>query len=156
MLRRNPAGLAALEEAFWAVSDPDSAKYGRHLSQHQITELVAAPSVRADRVLGWRHSAGVAAELNVHGDLVSARINAPAAEALLNTTLQLFRHRDRRDAPQILRASSPHVLPAGIREDVVAVVNLHEFPTGASWIHADHDPASAAVEADAHASAGSG
>jgi len=148
VLQRNATGLAALERAFWAVSDPDAAEYGKHISQRQITELVAAPAGAADRVLAWLRGADVAAEaeLNVHGDLVSVRMPAPAVESLLNTTLHYYQHRHRRDAPQILRASAPHSLPAAIRGDVAAVVNLHEFPTGASWIHAGHDPVSASAE----------
>ena len=43
VLRKTEAQRAALERAFWDVSTPSHPRYGQHLSQRDVTDLVAPP-----------------------------------------------------------------------------------------------------------------
>merc|ERR1719450_1863408 len=47
-----------LERVFWEVSDPDHANYGKHLSRDEVTELLAVPEERAERVRAYFVSQG--------------------------------------------------------------------------------------------------
>ena len=43
VLHKTEAQRAALERAFWDVSTPSHPRYGQHLSQRDVTDLVAPP-----------------------------------------------------------------------------------------------------------------
>ena len=62
VLRRDAAALAELEQTFWAVSDPTHARYGQHLSQADVTALVAPPAAALERTLAWLQAWRPAAE----------------------------------------------------------------------------------------------
>ena len=44
MLKHDDAKVAELERTFWAVSDPQSPRYGDFLTQAQVTERFAPPA----------------------------------------------------------------------------------------------------------------
>mmetsp|Transcript_36967 Transcript_36967/g.101754 ORF Transcript_36967/g.101754 Transcript_36967/m.101754 type:complete len:578 (-) Transcript_36967:397-2130(-) len=119
---------AALERVFWEVSDPKHFNYGKHLSLREVTELLAVPQERAERVLAYFVTAGATkASVSPNRDMISVTIPAAAAEAALRTRLHLFSHRERSHV-EILRASAGYALPADIARDVTMVGELLQFP----------------------------
>jgi tripeptidyl-peptidase-1 len=77
-----------LEEHLYAVSDPDSSRYGQHLSKGQVQDLAAPHPDAMIAVDNWLASKG----LDVHGlvrspslDWVKVKTSVQKAEELLNT-----------------------------------------------------------------------
>ena len=61
-----------LESVFWAVSDPDNERYGKHLSMEELTKLVGSDAADLDIVASWLKGAG-ATEISISQTKVSAR-----------------------------------------------------------------------------------
>jgi tripeptidyl-peptidase-1 len=95
VLRTDAAAHKKLEEEFWAVSDPGHARYGQHLSQREVTDIVANPR-GCDAVASWLTAGGaVAVRRTVHLDAVEADIDVASAAALLNATFYEYVHSTR-------------------------------------------------------------
>lgn len=90
-LKIHSRAAARLESAFWAVSDPDHADYGRHWSREAVRKLLS-PSTRhrasVDHFLA-RHNA---VDIDWEGELVEFVLAASDAGAAFNTSFQAFRH----------------------------------------------------------------
>jgi len=81
-----------LEANFWAVSDPDSERYGQHFSQAEVTSVVANSNAVTD-VTAWLMAGGARhARATVHKDAVEALIGAREAEQLLGAKFFEYRH----------------------------------------------------------------
>lgn len=61
-----------LESVFWAVSDPDNERYGKHLSMEELTKLVGSDAADLDIVASWLKGAG-ATEISISQTKVGAR-----------------------------------------------------------------------------------
>lgn len=128
VLRKTAAQHAALERAFWDVSTPSHARYGRHLSRGDVTELVAPPEPSVRRVVAWLRDHGAAAvKIGAHRDLLSVEIPARAAEDLFGARVDHYAHATL-DVPSICRSAAPYYLPAEMAALVALVGNLHHFP----------------------------
>eukprot|EP00937_MAST-01D_sp_MAST-1D-sp2_P001078 g1078.t1 len=130
VMRRDAARLAELERRFWAVSTPGSADYGRHLSQNDVTALVAPADSALERTLRWLRAGGAEGiDVSAHRDLVRLRISAPRAEALFNTELRVFRTGAGAGASATaVRATRPYALPAEVAAHVSLVDGLLRLP----------------------------
>ena len=129
LLRRAPSQLAALERAFWAVSDPSSPRYGAHLTQEQVTGIVAAPATTIAAVTGWLRDGGATTvRPNAHRDLISATLAADKAEALFGVALYTWRHATYAGVAPIVRAAAPYSVPASLAALLGAVDGLLRFP----------------------------
>lgn len=119
---------ADLERVFWEVSDPNHANYGKHLSRDQVTELLAVPQDRVDRIQQYLAGHGCT-DVNVEPqqDVVSVVCPASVIESALNTELHFFTHRDQADV-QIVRASQHYHLPDHMTRDISMVGELLQFP----------------------------
>jgi tripeptidyl-peptidase I len=129
LLHRAPSQLAALETAFWAVSEPSSPRYGAHLTQEQVTGIVAAPAATIAVVSGWLRDGGATTvRPNVHRDLISATLAADKAEALFGVALYTWRHATYAGIAPIVRASSSYSVPASLGGLLSGVDGLLRFP----------------------------
>ncbi|KAF8492103.1 tripeptidyl peptidase A [Gautieria morchelliformis] len=82
-----------LEEHLYAVSDPESPRYGQHLSKEQVQELVAPSSHGLSAVNDWLASMG----FDVNGlvrspsmDWLKIETTVKLAEEMLNTTYHVW------------------------------------------------------------------
>lgn len=117
-----------LERVFWEVSDPSHERYGKHLSIDEITQLLAVPPARAERVRSYFLSAGAKeATVSPNRDMISVTMPAEVAEASLQTRLHFFSHDEHQHA-RIVRASTGYALPASIAKEVLMVGELLQFP----------------------------
>ena len=92
-----------LEDAFWAVSDPRSAKYGQHLGIAEIKSLLAVPDAQVERVRQYFLGMGaLEATPSPFNDVLTLHMTASAAERALHTSIGQFDHRERTEA-SILR-----------------------------------------------------
>merc|ERR1719326_786075 len=119
---------ADLERTFWEVSDPKHANYGKYLSRDEITEMLAVPQDRLERIQEYL-AAHDCSEINVapNQDVVSVACPVSAIETALNTKLHFFTHQEHTDV-QIVRASQHYHLPEHMSRDVVMVGELLQFP----------------------------
>eukprot|EP00949_MAST-11_sp_MAST-11-sp1_P004644 g4644.t1 len=117
-----------LEETFWAVSDPKNPRYGKHLSLSDITELLAVPEERVERVKAFFLANGASAvEVAPNKDMLVVNIAASDAEKALQTDIHVFQHSERNEI-SIVRASSAYSLPAEVASEVLMVGELLQFP----------------------------
>lgn len=127
MMKHSAEQRAKLDEIFWAVSDPAHKAYGRHLSQDELTELMA-PSERAVAdVQKWLEMAGLKDHQTVpNRDMISVTGTVHQLEALLDTQFGKFRHAT--NNVQLHRITRPYSLPTHIAEHVSFVGNILRFP----------------------------
>jgi len=119
---------AELERVFWEVSNPELETYGRHKTMDDITQLLAVPEERVQRIQQYFVSAGAtAAVVAPNKDMITVSMPVPAAERALNTTIRLFTHKYHQDK-SLKRASAPYWLPADVAKDVIMVGELLQFP----------------------------
>jgi tripeptidyl-peptidase-1 len=119
---------AELEQTFWEVSNPKHANYGKYLSRDEVTEMLAVPQERVERIQEYLASGGCT-DINVapQQDVVSVSCPVSAVETALNTKLHFFSHQEHSDV-QIVRASQHYHLPDHMVDDVVMVGELLQFP----------------------------
>jgi subtilase family serine protease len=100
-----------LEEVFWAVSDPTSSEYGRHLSVNDVQSIVAPAPDTIAAVQTWLKSHGVAAKQEASSDYLSARVEASLAEEMLDCEFYYFSHSQVGASLRIIRADGNYSLP---------------------------------------------
>lgn len=126
MMKLRQAQAEELESTFWAVSNPDSPRYGKHLNREQLRALVGASEGSLSTVTSWLQKAGVKATTAETGDSIHAVMSCAQAEALFDTQLHHFHHNTAK--MQVIRTVSPYSLPAEIAEHVQMVGNLLALP----------------------------
>lgn len=100
-----------LEEIFWAVSDPTSHRYGRHLTVEQIDSLVAPALSTTASVQAWLNSHGIIGIREASSDFLSATVSAAVAEQLLQCEYYYFEHHEMTRDFRIIRAAGNYSLP---------------------------------------------
>ena len=124
-----PAARDALEAAFWAVSEPESTRYGQHLNVPALKDLLAVPRSRMERVRDYFLTLGASeATPSPFDDVLTVRIKAADAERALQTSLGAYVHTLRPDVGHIIRASTRYSLPTNLARDVSMIGELHQFP----------------------------
>ncbi|KAL1500319.1 hypothetical protein AB1Y20_012985 [Prymnesium parvum] len=128
VLRKESAQLAALEDVFWAVSDPSSPRYGEHLNATQLAALIGASDAAIAEVVAWLRREG-ATHTNVAAtrDAIEASLSCAAAERAFDTRLSTLRHA-RAGHLAIHRATAPYSLPDAIARHVALVGELIAVP----------------------------
>jgi len=126
MLKHSDMQLAKLEETFWAVSDPKNPRYGEHLTQSQVTDLMA-PSVESVNVVtDFLAAHNVSYSVGVHRDIIEASIPAAVAEDMFQT--QFFHYTHARTQKSLIRAAAAYSLPSEIAAVLKLVGGLVRFP----------------------------
>lgn len=136
MLKLDPSKRALLEETFWAVSDPANKKYGKHLTQTEITAKFGNPEA-AKTVVAWLSAEGVPKRdirVTATQDMIEVDLAAPLAERLLETKFHVFKHRTR--AVNLNRAVARYSLPNHIADVVALVGDIIALPSMPSWVTA--------------------
>ena len=71
VLKHGKDKMAKLEKTFWAVSDPKDARYGQHMTQEEMVELMAPDQSVLDSILTWINAHGVrSVDVSAHKDLI--------------------------------------------------------------------------------------
>lgn len=91
-LRQND--IAGLEKSFLEISNPDSDRYGRHLSQQEVMAYVEPSADTVSKVTSWLSSHNLTANNVSHaGDWIQVSgIPAGKANKMLNADFSLFTH----------------------------------------------------------------
>mmetsp|Transcript_18166 Transcript_18166/g.29846 ORF Transcript_18166/g.29846 Transcript_18166/m.29846 type:complete len:597 (+) Transcript_18166:186-1976(+) len=103
--------LDKLEEAFWAVSDPDSPMYGQYMTLDQVTALVSEPTSTA-AVYEWLRSNVPDAEFHIvaNQDFVRVGLRVGQAEQLLQTSFHEYEHTSGIKINRALQYSVPNFI----------------------------------------------
>jgi len=130
-----------LESVFWAVSDPDNERYGKHLSMEELTKLVGSDAADLDIVASWLKGAG-ATEISISQtkDMIRTVMPCNNAEVAFATTIHQFRHRSLNTT--LLRATAAHSIPSTLAAHVAFVGDLNGLPAPQHPILAEADPLS--------------
>lgn len=153
ILEQSPEQLTHLEERFWAVSTPTNEDYGKHLTQAQVTELVAQPDAVLAAVADWLRSGGATdVQYGPHRDSLDFTVTVASAEALLETTVSAFEHRSR--GVTLLRASRAYSVPAALAPRIRMVGGLVQLPSLDHGVSLATEPVVAGPDKDAKGSAG--
>ncbi|PIB00184.1 Tripeptidyl-peptidase sed3 [Cercospora beticola] len=92
LVQQNPG---AIEQHLMQISDPTHERYGKHLSQEEIDEIVAPPKESMDLVKSWLEEHGITNYVpNKSKTMIHCAIPIGKAETLLNTTYSTFKHED--------------------------------------------------------------
>ena len=116
-----------LEQHFWSVSDPNHASYGNHLTQDQVTRLVAHPPLKLHRVLTWLSDSGASEiKVNAHKDSVHFVATSKQVEHLFHTKMYAYVHVTR--DMTLHRASQSYSVPDELAASVALVSGLLRLP----------------------------
>jgi tripeptidyl-peptidase-1 len=128
VVRMDDDRRADLEQMFWEVSDPKHKNYGKYQSRDAITEMLAVPQDRLDRIHNYLATHDCSdISIAPNRDVVSVACPARAIEEALNTKLHFFTHSEYTHV-RIVRASQSYMLPEHVARDVVMVGELLQFP----------------------------
>jgi len=131
IVRMDDERRADLERTFWEVSDPKHMNYGKYLAREEITEMLAVPQDRVDRINNYL-AAHECTDINIapNQDVISVACPVKAVEAALNTKLHTFSHTENGidGYLEIVRASQGYMLPEDMSRDIVMVGGLLQFP----------------------------
>uniref|UniRef100_A0A7S0LM24 Peptidase S53 domain-containing protein n=1 Tax=Coccolithus braarudii TaxID=221442 RepID=A0A7S0LM24_9EUKA len=116
--------LNILEDAFWAVSSPDSPRYRQFLTTEEITNLVRPKPEAIAGVRTWLTQAGVK-EIVDMGDALEAVTTVSVAEIALNTQFFMFHHQS---GNKVVRQFGEYSVPVGLSEHIDLVAGISEFP----------------------------
>ena len=114
-----PEAREKLESIFWAVSEPDNERYGKHLSIEAISDVLSVPDARVERVRSFFHQHGATEVVaSPYKDVLSVRMSCANVERALQTSLGAYEHADRPEVGAIIRATQSYSLPEEIAADV--------------------------------------
>ncbi len=126
MLSHTDAQIRTLHETLMAVSDPDSASYGHHLTRDEVARIVELPGA-VSAVGGWLRAAGAEPTQSPTRDSLAVNLTCAKAEELFGTQLYSYQHDDLPGRP-IIRAARAYSLPSSIAPHVSVVAPLARFP----------------------------
>ncbi|KAJ7734037.1 tripeptidyl peptidase A [Mycena maculata] len=89
------SNFPALEDHLYQISDPSHERYGQHLSNEQIEELVAPCPESVDAVNEWLASHGIEGDdvgRSPAGDWLTIKIPVSLAEEMLDTKYHVWKH----------------------------------------------------------------
>lgn len=82
---------ALFEQTLFDVSDPENVRYGQHLKQSELKEMLKPRSEASEGVKEWLSGAGVE-EVEDDGEWVDFWATVERAEQLLDTRFEVFRN----------------------------------------------------------------
>jgi len=124
-----------LNSEIMAVSDPDSPRYGQHLTKGEVTFLTAAPQESVNLIAKWFENAGIAAKLGPRGDRFEFRASVTEIEQLFSTTVHEYTHGER----SVLQAGDLHT-PSEVAPAIQSIVGLHGTPYKRSHVNLGAQP----------------
>jgi len=122
-----PANRDKLEAIFWDVTNPDSANYQNWLSFEEVTRMTDPGQAVVQPVLAWLHSVP-SVKTTVLGEIIRVEASVSAVEALFQTRMSVFRNR--KTGKDVIRHVGKSSVPSHLRQSIVVVEGLHEFPPG--------------------------
>lgn len=122
-----------LESTLFAVSDPDSPRFGQHLSKEEVDALVAPKPESIARVLGWLASTGdidVAADVTAtdNSDMLTVRTTVGVAEKLLHAEYFVYTHVTMKDLEIVRLGGSSYSVPTEVAPHIDFVGPSLRFP----------------------------
>ncbi|KAJ3148460.1 hypothetical protein HDU89_004791 [Geranomyces variabilis] len=118
--------FAELENQLYEVSDPDSPKYGKHLTLEQTNALVKPSKDTAATVRAWLASHGVQdkhVSYSPAGDWASLSLPVAQLEAMLKTKYSIYTHED----GSVLVRAPTWSLPAHVGEHIDMISPTNSF-----------------------------
>lgn len=118
--------LEALEEKFWAISDPKSKSWRNFMTVDEINGLVGAKAKDLKAVDAWLR-AGLSKDAHVEAsaDAFEVRCSVQDVERLLETEIFIFSHEN---GHTILRSMGAHSVPVSIKEAIDFIEGIADFP----------------------------
>jgi tripeptidyl-peptidase I len=110
------------------VSDPSSAKYGKHLTRAEISDLTANPTARKE-VLAHLKAAGASVVTDSpYGDHhITARAPVSVWENMFNTEFFVYSHVSGKDSTKFMRTEE-YSVPQALDAHVTSVFNTIQTP----------------------------
>lgn len=118
-----------------AVSNPDSPRYGEHLTKDEVTELTTADAQSQDLVAAWLTAVGFAPTKAPRGDRFMFRASVAEVEQLFSTTVYEYTHEER----SVLQAGDLHV-PEEVAPLLGSIVGVHGTPYKRSHVEFSTKP----------------
>ncbi|KAI0199767.1 tripeptidyl-peptidase 1 precursor [Astrocystis sublimbata] len=113
-----------LEKQLYEVSDPDSSKYGNHLSAEQVEELVKPSKETSDLIHEWLGDHGIVpSSYSAAKDWVTVKLPISDIERLLDTEYHIFEHKD---GAKVARAPS-WSLPNHLHDHIDTIQPTNSF-----------------------------
>ncbi|KAF7974919.1 hypothetical protein HWV62_10949 [Athelia sp. TMB] len=117
---------AGLEEALYAVSDPNNSKYGQHLSQDEVHAFVKPSNETASKVNAWLSSHGLTgSSYSPADDWLEVSLPVAKANELLAADFSVYNHIA--TGTQHVRCLS-YAIPADLKGHIDVVYPTVNFP----------------------------
>ncbi|KAF2439621.1 subtilisin-like protein [Karstenula rhodostoma CBS 690.94] len=125
-----------LEKHLWEISDPDHARYGKHLSLAEVNDLVKPADESTDLVREWLHEhvSPEHIESSPAGDFLSFTLPIAKIEEMLQTNYSIYQHEDGTNLVRTHEWS----LPLHLHEHISAVqpttAFIRTFPQAKTYV----------------------
>jgi tripeptidyl-peptidase I len=126
----------------YAVSDPKSDLYGKHLKKKQVDSLIAPAPESFELVKDWLSSAGIT-DIQISGDFITSTITIAKAQELLDTKYSVYES----EGTRLIRTDS-YSLPESLHDHIDFIQpttmfsKFHEPPVQNSFLsQSSTDPA---------------
>ncbi|KAH9214734.1 tripeptidyl peptidase-like protein [Leptodontidium sp. 2 PMI_412] len=88
--------FSELERQLYEVSDPRHIRYGQHLSENQVNQLIKPKDETLNQVLRWLHENDIEDQLEYSRakDWIKVTLLVESVEKLLDTKYSIFKHED--------------------------------------------------------------
>ena len=128
MMRHEASDVAQLEATLYAVSDPASPRYGKHLTNAEVAAMTPISAAKASTVRAFLAKGGATIEGVVpNGDILRASMTVAQAERLFATEMATFTSASR-PGLVLTRAAKAYSLPADVAAAVYVVGDLVGLP----------------------------
>lgn len=99
------------------VSDPNHARYGKHLKRDELKDLIKPRAESTKAVLSWLEESGVSSEdITNDGEWITFHAPVERAESMLGTTFKTYQNQVRRDVKRVRSLS--YSVPKTIRDHI--------------------------------------
>ena len=136
-VKQDAAGVAQLEKTLWAVSNPTSAAWGKHMTPSAIKELVAPSAVSFAAVDAWLGAVGLVGRRTGGGDFVHVTVSVAEAEKLMpGARYTAYVENEGNASRTVHRVADPATfsLPASLLDHVDFVEPTKTFPPKAASV----------------------
>jgi hypothetical protein len=128
MMRHEASDVAQLEATLYAVSDPASPRYGKHLQNEEVAAMTPISAAKTNAVRAFLAKGGATIEGVVpNGDILRASMSVAQAERLFATEMATFTSASR-PGLTLTRAAKAYSVPADVAAAMYVVGDLVGLP----------------------------
>jgi len=118
--------LDALDSIFWAVSDPQHANYGKHMTRPEVSQLVSPSAEDVAVIERWLAEHGITVDdMHTGGDFLFAHATVAQLQKMLDAEFLVYKHET---GSKLVRSHTGYSVPAEIASRIDFITGIVGLP----------------------------